>query len=359
MARHSGIRNLRQDQVDAIIRSFHEGLTSRQVSEIQGVSIRCVQRIWKKYKDTGSVEVEKHPGAARTTSRPVDRNIVRLARNDPRLVLREISTPEGPNPSLSTVQRRLREAGLFGRRLAKKPLIYAKDRKARLDWAQAHKSWTVRQWRKVIWSDESKFLLFGTDGIKFMRRPVGTRSHPSYRLPTVKSGGFSVMVHDSFCGKGVGPLHRIEGKMDAKMYLNIMETVIWPFVRSTARSGSIFQQNNDPKHKSKLVTKWFRNNNVPLLTGPLQSPDLNPIEHLWERLEHQVKGLRARSEHLFSPELSAAEGKVPSALLSWRLLSGRLFAVLLAVAPFSIRTTTRNTNRSWSPNGSATTTSLC
>ncbi|XGW22217.1 hypothetical protein V3C99_004875 [Haemonchus contortus] len=165
MARHTGIRNLRQDQVDAITRSLHAGLTSRQVSEIQGVTIRCIQRIWKKYKDTGSVEVKKHPGAARTTSRLVDRNIVRLARNDPRLtaaeILREISTPEGPNPSLSTVQRRLREAGLFGRRPAKKPLISAKNRKARLDWAQAHKNWTVRQWRKVIWSDESKFCCLG------------------------------------------------------------------------------------------------------------------------------------------------------------------------------------------------------
>ncbi|XGW34641.1 hypothetical protein V3C99_018542, partial [Haemonchus contortus] len=144
-----------------------------------------------------------------------------------------------------------------------------------------------------------------------MRRPVGTRCHPSYRLPTVKSGGGSVMVHGSFCGKGVGPLHRIEGKMDAKMYLNIMETVIWPFVRSTARSGSIFQQNNDPKHRSKLVTKWFRNSNVPLLTGPLQSPDLNPIEHLWERLEHQVKGLRARNEHEKFLQLKTAWENIP------------------------------------------------
>nr|CDJ94887.1 Transposase domain containing protein [Haemonchus contortus] len=229
MTRHSGIRNLRQDQVNAIIRSFHEGLTSGQVSEIQGVS-----------------------RAARTTSRLVDRNIVRLARNDPRLtaaeILREISTPEGPNPSLSTVRRRLREAGLFGRHPAKKPLISAKNRKARLDWAQAHKSWTVRLWRKVIWNDESKLSLFETDGIKFVRRPVGTRYHPSYQLPTVKGGGGSVMVHGSFCGKGVGPLHLIEGKMDAKMCLNIMETAIWPFVRSIARSGFIFQQVNDPKH---------------------------------------------------------------------------------------------------------------
>uniref|UniRef100_A0A7I4YQF3 DDE_3 domain-containing protein n=1 Tax=Haemonchus contortus TaxID=6289 RepID=A0A7I4YQF3_HAECO len=315
MARHTGIRNLRQDQVVAITRSLHAGLTSRQVSEIQGVTIRCIQRIWKKYKDTGSVEVKKHPGAARTTSRLVDRNIVRLARNDPRLtaaeILREISTPEGPNPSLSTVQRRLREAGLFGQRPAKKPLISAKNRKARLDWAQAHKNWTVRQWRKVIWSDESKFLLFGTDGIKFVRRPVGTRYHPSYQLPTVKGGGGSVMVHGSFCGKGVGPLHRIEGKMDAKMYLNIMETVIWPFFRSTARRGFIFQQDNDPKHKSKLLTKWFRDNDVPLLTWPSQSPDLNPIEHLWERLEHQVKGLRARNEHEKFLQLKTAWENIP------------------------------------------------
>uniref|UniRef100_A0A7I4YB81 Transposable element Tcb1 transposase n=1 Tax=Haemonchus contortus TaxID=6289 RepID=A0A7I4YB81_HAECO len=315
MARHSGIRNLRQGQVDAIIRCFLKGLTSRQVSEIQGVSIRCVQRIWKKYKDTGSVGVKKHPGAARTTSRLVGRNIVRLARNDPRLsaakILREISALEGPNPSSSTVKRRLREAGLFGRRPVKKPLISAKNCKVRLDWAQAQKNWTVQQWRKVIWSDESKFLLLGTDGIKFVRRPVDTRYHPSCQLPTVKGGGGSVMVRGSSCGKGVGPLHRTEGKVDAKMYLNIMKTVIWPFVRSTARSGFIFQQDNDPKHKSKLLTKWFSDNNVPLLTWPSQSPDLNPIEHLWERLEHQVKGLRARNEGEKFLQLKTAWENIP------------------------------------------------
>nr|CDJ80778.1 similar to transposase homolog [Haemonchus contortus] len=90
-----------------------------------------------------------------------------------------------------------------------------------------------------------------------------------------------------------------------------METVIWPFVRSTARRGFIFQQDNDPKHKSKLLTKWFRDNNVPLLMWPSQSPDLNPIENLWERLEHHVKGLRARNEHEKFIQLKTAWENIP------------------------------------------------
>ncbi|PIO62280.1 hypothetical protein TELCIR_16172 [Teladorsagia circumcincta] len=146
---------------------------------------------------------------------------------------------------------------------------------------------------------------------KFVRRPVGTRYHPRYQLPTVKSGGGAVMVHGSFSGKGVGPLHRIEGNMDSEMYLNIMETVVLPYIRSTARGGFIFQQDNDPKHKSKLLTKWFHDNNVPLLPWPSQSPDLNPIEHLWDELERQVKGLRARNEDEKFLQLKAAWENIP------------------------------------------------
>jgi hypothetical protein len=67
------------------------------------------------------------------------------------------------------VKRRLWDAGLLGRVAKKKPYLRLSNKKKRLRWAKEHRHWTKEDWKRVLWTDEYKFEVYGSQRRTFVR----------------------------------------------------------------------------------------------------------------------------------------------------------------------------------------------
>ena len=76
----------------------------------------------------------------------------------------------------------------------KRPLLSARHHKAHLDYAYAHKDWTIKDWKKVIWSDETKINCLGSDGHKWAWKRAGEGLSDRLVDGTLKFGGSSLMM---------------------------------------------------------------------------------------------------------------------------------------------------------------------
>ncbi|GFU49817.1 transposable element Tc1 transposase, partial [Trichonephila clavipes] len=123
------------------------------------------------------------------------------------------------------------------------------NRKKRIYFAKENEKQDRNFWNSVIFSDESKLNIHGSDGHQKVWRKANAALEPKDMRGTVKHGGGSIMVRDCMAATGVGNLVTIDEIMNQYSYLNILKNNLSQSASKLGLDGSFtFEQDNDYKH---------------------------------------------------------------------------------------------------------------
>ncbi|XP_073528969.1 uncharacterized protein [Phyllobates terribilis] len=214
-------KQLSKEKRVAIITLRNEGQSVRKIVQTLNVSPSAVAKTIKRYKETGSHEDRPRKGRPRVTSASEDKFIRVTSLRNRRLTAAQIidqvnatQSSSSRHISTTTVKRRLCAAGLLGKIAARKPLLRTGNKK-------------------------------------------GERMDSTCLVPTVKHGGGGMMVWGCFAGDTVGDLFKIEGILNQHGYHSILQWHAIPSGLRLVGPSFIFQQDNDPKHTSRLCKGYL------------------------------------------------------------------------------------------------------
>ncbi|GFU49895.1 transposable element Tcb1 transposase [Trichonephila clavipes] len=248
---------------DRIIGKIEEGRKITDVAREFDITHSVVSRLWNSFKTTGMCSRRHGGGRVRSTTPAEDRYIVLSAKKNRRTTAHQVANQflaaSGKQISRKTVARRLRRGGLYARRPVVCVPLTRQHRTARLQWCREHHNWTEQDWACVLFSDESRFSLSSDCRRQLIWRESGTAYRPENIQEKDRYPTCSIMVWAGIMINGRTRLHVVaNGTMTGQLYI---DEVLLPHVR------------------------LFRG-----AVGPARSPDLNPIENVWDALGRQVAG---------------------------------------------------------------------
>ncbi|UYV68866.1 hypothetical protein LAZ67_6001345, partial [Cordylochernes scorpioides] len=301
--RMPGHRKRRQfKQTDAFTRVMVIGLkragwSIRQIAADTHLGASTVHRLWRRWLEQGNVAIYRNVGATRVTSARVDRRILRQAVAAPQAtctaILQHVQDTLDHSISTRTISRRLVANGLHSCRPLRKLPLTPPNRRQRLEWCRARSTW-MTEWHRVVFSDESRFCLSSDSRRVRVWRRRGERSNPAaiVERPTVRQRG--IMVWGAIAYDSRSPLLGIQGTMTAQRYVDdVLRPVTLPYLQGVP--NALYQQDNARPHTARISQQALQD--VQMLPWPPYSPDLSPIEHVWDIIGRRLHALpQPRSE---------------------------------------------------------------
>ena len=282
------------------------GMAQNEVARHFGVHRNTISSRWRRFQQNANTRDLPRTGRPRVTSRQQDNHIrlIHLRNRFQTASLTARSIPDLRRISSRTVRNRLREHNIRPRRPAIRPVLLQRHRQARLAWCRQHLRYRRQDWDGVLFTDESRFHLDGSDGRARVYRRPGERYADACVVQRRAFGGGSVMVWGGITSHGRTQLVIVNGNLTGLRYRDeIIGPHVQAFIQRQGRNITL-QQDNARPHVARVVTDFLRQQNIPVLPWPAVSPDLSPIEHAWDEMERRLR--QANIQPLTLAELGQA-----------------------------------------------------
>ena len=197
-----------------------QGVSEKEIAEKYSVDKTTVNWIFKRYKESKDFyHTKMKSGCPRKFTTHDVRIAARTLASTQAHDVADLQRQHFPNLHANTIWKRLTKCGLKAYVHCTKPFLSDAHKKRRLEWAESHAHWTAEDWKSVIFSDELKFNLFGSDGRCWCWRKPGEEFDKRYVRKEVKHGGGNVMVWGCVTAMEMGHIVKINGNMDGPLTL--------------------------------------------------------------------------------------------------------------------------------------------